>query len=223
MPALVAFLFQINSQVRLRPNGFAIKQTKRIFTQSGVQQIQHGDHRDNKFVFGGRLIFFRAFLKKGLVFHFAAQVPNAKRNGHNDEWHGRKELLFGIIQFRGRRRSGDTIRVDQMFTNSTYGALRFEQKFDFGRPPQWESIEQSHDLQIIQQDFLNGRRQSLLAGIVDGIAHQKSQNPNRNDKTQRHESIIASLVFGASSASIGALSSVPSGARVAKTGRVAKS
>ena len=155
MPALVTWFFQINFQVRLCPNDFAIEQTKSVFTQCGVQQVQHGGDGDDKFIFDGGIFSISTFVKKGFLFDFSIDAPNAKRDDGNDERHGGKELLFGIVQFRGRRRGRNAIWVDQMFTHGGYGALRFEQKFQFGRPPQWKRIEQRHDLQIIQQNFLN--------------------------------------------------------------------
>ena len=64
MPSLVTFFFQINFQVGLRPNHFAIKQTKSVFTQRGVQQVQHGGNSHDKFVFGGGLISVFTFVKE---------------------------------------------------------------------------------------------------------------------------------------------------------------
>jgi hypothetical protein len=223
MPSLVTFFFQINFQVGLRPNHFAIEQTKSVFTQRGVQQVQHGGDSHDKFVFGGGLISIFTFFKERLLFDSSIHVPNSKRKRTNQTRHGGKELLLGIVQFRGRRRRRNAIGVDQMFTDGGYGALRFKQKFQFGRPPQRKSIEQGHDLQIIQQDFLNGRRQSLFTGIVDRVPHQKSQPANQNDKPQRHQTPIVALVFGAFRATVGALSFEGGRARVAEAGRVAES
>ena len=110
-----------------------------------------------------------------------------------------------------------------MFTDGGYRALRFEQKFQFRRPPQWKRIEQRHDLQIIQQDFLNRGRQGLFAGIVDRIPHQKSQHAKQQEKPQQHQSPIVALVFGAFRATVGALSFEGGRTSVAEAGRVAES
>ena len=220
---MVTLFFHIDFQVRLRPDRFAIKQTKRVFTQCRVQQVQHGSDSHDKFVFGGGVFSIFALAKKGFLFDFSIDAPNAKRDDGNDERHGGKELLFGIVQFRGRRRGRNAIRVDQMFTDGGYRALRFEQKFQFRRPPQWKRIEQRHDLQIIQQDFLNRGRQGLFAGIVDRIPHQKSQHAKQQEKPQQHQSPIVALVFGAFRATVGALSFEGGRARVAEAGPVAKS
>jgi hypothetical protein len=123
---------------------------------------------------------FALFGKKGGLFQTSIHKPKYKRKKDRDKGHCGKRSLFEVEQLCSRRQGRGTVRVDQSFSNSRHSTLKFKEGFQLAGPTERKRPRERGNLQVVQNNLLNGRRESLLAGVSDGGADDKDDNKQRD-------------------------------------------